>query len=83
MNVKMEITFKTGEPIGQAAGATMWGMADYFVSVGPCTYLLKSRGEADSVEEAIEGCVAHVRAKLGQPGGWDVIVTRVAAEVTA
>jgi hypothetical protein len=81
MMVQLEVQFKTARPIGQAAGMEMWGLGDYFVSTGPCAYMLQSKGEAESLTDALEGLIAQISEVIGSPGGWDVVVTKTKAEM--
>jgi len=81
MMVQLEVQFKTARPIGQAAGMEMWGLGDYFVSTGACSYMLQSKGEAESLAAALDGVVAQISAVIGSPGGWDVVVTKTKAEM--
>lgn len=81
MMVQVEVQFKTARPIGGAAGMEMWGLGDYFVSTGACAYMLQSKGQAESLTDALEGLIAQIGEVIGSPGGWDIVVTKTKAEM--
>lgn len=64
MHVELKVLFKTPQPLSQQAGMDMWSLGNHFKSQtghGGCTYQLKSRGEADTVDGGIEGLKGHIK----------------------
>lgn len=61
MMVEMKVKFCTPVPLSQQDGLKMWERATHFMAMpGSATYQLTSRGEADSIPDAVEGLCAQI-----------------------
>ena len=85
MNVELDITFQTAKSLSQETGLTLCGLGHYFNRVGPCTYRLKSCGEAASLADA-EECVTEAIKDLvanAMPRWPQVVITQIKVKETA
>lgn len=61
MKVELDVTFETYRPISQGLGMQFWTMGNHFCSIpGHSTYRLKSSGDAESVQAAVDGLAAQI-----------------------
>ena len=82
MSTVLDITFETYRPISQQLGMEFWSMGFHFGSIpGNATYRLQSRGEADTLSDAIEGLTAQIIVKVAEayPDWPAARITRVLA----
>ena len=61
IDVALHITFETYRPISQRLGVEFWSMGSHFTAVtGSARYELKSRGQAQSLPDAVDGICAQI-----------------------